>query len=103
MRLELSENGNTYTPLGPADERIANDRYVLWMGPVDEPWSNVAQRFRLRPDEIEEVRAEIHGVLRERGHFDAGVSGARNPVPGGQMEMQTSSSQICQGRPSIVC
>ncbi len=45
--LELAENANTYTPLGAADERIANDRYVLWMGPVDEPWANVAQRFRL--------------------------------------------------------
>jgi hypothetical protein len=65
--LELAENANTYTPLGAADERIVDDRYVLWMGPVDEPWANVAQRFRLRPDEIEEVRDEIHGSLRAKG------------------------------------
>jgi len=64
--LELAENANTYTPLGSADERIVNDRYVLWMGPVDEPWANVAQRFRFRPEEIEEVRAEIHGILRAK-------------------------------------
>jgi hypothetical protein len=65
--LELAENANTYTPLGPADERIVNDRYVLWMGRSDEPHSNVAQRFRLRPEEIDEVREEIHGILRAKG------------------------------------
>jgi len=65
--LELAENANTYTPLGPTDERIVNDRYVLWMGRGDEPGWNVAQRFRLRPDEIEDVREEIHGILRAKG------------------------------------
>jgi GNAT superfamily N-acetyltransferase len=65
--LELAENANTHTPLGPNDERIVTDRYVLWLGPSDEPWANVAQRFRLAPDEVDEVRAEIHGHLRERG------------------------------------
>jgi hypothetical protein len=65
--LELAENANTYTPLGPTDERIVNDRFVLWMGRGDEPHWNVAQRFRLRPDEIEEARAEIQGILRARG------------------------------------
>lgn len=65
--LELAENANTHTPLGPTDERIANDRYVLWMGRGDEPHWNVAQRFRLRAEEIEEVREEIHAILRARG------------------------------------
>ena len=65
--LELAENANTYTPLGPAEVRVANDRYVLWMGRGDEPGWNVAQRFRLRADEVEAVRAELHGLLRERG------------------------------------
>ena len=65
--LELAENANTYTPLGPSDERIVDDRYVLWMGRGDEPHWNVAQRFRLRPEEIEEVRGEIHAILRAKG------------------------------------
>jgi hypothetical protein len=65
--LELAENANTYTPLAPADERIVNDRFVLWMGPVDAPWANVAQRFRLRPEEIEQAREEIHDLLRAKG------------------------------------
>jgi GNAT superfamily N-acetyltransferase len=64
---ELAENANTYTPLGPTDERIVTDRYVLWMGRGDEPGWNVAQRFRLQADEVVDVRAEIHGHLQTKG------------------------------------
>ena len=63
---ELAENANTYTPLGPDDERIVTDRYVLWMGRGDAPGWNVAQRFRLRADELDEVREEIHAHLRAK-------------------------------------
>jgi hypothetical protein len=63
----VAENANTYTPLGPTDKRVVTDRYVLWMGRGDEPGWNVAQRFRLQPGELDEVREEIHGILRERG------------------------------------
>jgi GNAT superfamily N-acetyltransferase len=65
--LELAENANTHTPLGPRDERIMNGRYVLWMGRADHPGWNVAQRFRFREDELDDVRAEIHDALRARG------------------------------------
>jgi hypothetical protein len=65
--LELAENANTYTPLGPNDVRIVTDRYVLWMGRGDSPGWNVAQRFRLADGEVDEVRAEIHAHLRGRG------------------------------------
>jgi GNAT superfamily N-acetyltransferase len=65
--LELAENANAYTPLAPTDERDFTDRYVLWMGRADEPGWNVAQRFRLREDEIDDVRSEIHTRLRAKG------------------------------------
>jgi hypothetical protein len=65
--LELAENANSYTPLGPWDERDFNERYVLWMGRGTAPGWNVAQRFRLRPDEVEAVREEIHARLRAKG------------------------------------
>jgi GNAT superfamily N-acetyltransferase len=64
--LELAENANTYTPLGSDDERIVNDRFVLWMGPGDAPSWNVAQRLRLQAEEVEPVREEIHGLLRAK-------------------------------------
>jgi hypothetical protein len=65
--LELAENANTYTPLAATDERIVTDRWVLWMGRADHPAWNVAQRFRFRADELDEVRAEIHAAVRARG------------------------------------
>jgi hypothetical protein len=65
--LEVAENANTYTPLGPGEERIVADRYVLWLGAGQDPHLNVAQRFRFRAGELDEVRAEIHGHLRARG------------------------------------
>jgi hypothetical protein len=65
--LELAENANTYTPLGANDERIVTDRWVLWLGRADHPAWNVAQRFRFRADELDEVRAEIHAAVRARG------------------------------------
>ena len=67
MLLELAENANTYTPLGPDDERVVTDRYVLWMGRGDAPGWNVAQRFRFQADELADVRAEIHSHLRAKG------------------------------------
>jgi len=62
MLLELAENANTYTPLGPDDERVVTDRYVLWMGRGDAPAWNVAQRFRFSPGELAEVREEIDAL-----------------------------------------
>ena len=65
--LELTENANTYTPLGPTDERIVADRYVLWMGRGDAPSWNVAQRFRIGDDGVEAVVTEVRGIVRARG------------------------------------
>jgi hypothetical protein len=66
--LELADNPNTYTPLGPDNERIVTDRWVLWLGRL--PGWNVAQRFRFRAEELDDVRAEIHAALRERGRSE---------------------------------
>jgi hypothetical protein len=65
--LELAENANTHTPLGRTDERVVNERYVLWMGRGDAPGWNVAQRFRLQADEVEQVVEEVRGIIRARG------------------------------------
>jgi len=65
--LGLAEDANTHTPLGEGDERIVRDRFVLWMGPGTEPHWNVAQRFRMQADEVDQVREEIHALLLARG------------------------------------
>jgi ribosomal protein S18 acetylase RimI-like enzyme len=63
----LAEDANAYTPLGPREERVVNEGWVLWLGRLDHPSWNVAQRFRLRPDEVEDARSEIHARLCARG------------------------------------
>jgi len=83
---EVAENANTYTPLGPMEERVADDRYVLWMGRGDEPHWNVAQRFRLRPDEVEEVREEIHAILRAKGRTACTWEIGSSATPGDLVE-----------------
>ncbi len=80
--LELAENANTYTPLGPADERDVTDRYVLWMGRGDAPSWNVAQRFRLRDDELDQVREEIHTRLRAKGRLACTWEVGTHATPG---------------------
>ena len=65
--VEVAENANTYTPLNPGDERLETGRYVLYLGRRSSPHATVVQRLRLRDDEVEEVRAEVHELLRERG------------------------------------
>jgi hypothetical protein len=63
--LELADNPNTYTPLRANDERIVADRYVLFVS--GGAGGAVAQRFRFDAGELDEVRAELHGLMRERG------------------------------------
>lgn len=84
--LELAENANTYTPLGPKDERIVTDRYVLWLGQGDEPGWNVAQRFRFDADELDEVRAEIHDHVRQRGRTACSWEVGTHARPAGLVE-----------------
>jgi GNAT superfamily N-acetyltransferase len=82
--LELAANPNTYTPLGPNDERIVTDRFVLWMGRHAD-W-NVAQRFRLGPDDLPAVRDEIHALLRERGRTECAWEVATDAEPADLVE-----------------
>jgi hypothetical protein len=65
--LEVAENANTHTPLGPGEERIERDRFVLWLGRGSHPSWSVAQRFRLREGEVEEAMNEIHALVRAKG------------------------------------
>src|SRR5205814_1080471 len=62
---EIAEYPNSFSPLGPKDERIETDRYTLCMG-AGKNW-NTVQRQRLSPDEIDATLAEVRALLRERG------------------------------------
>ena len=65
--LSVAENANTHQPLGRGEERIEDDRFVLWMGTRDHPAWNVVQRLRLSERDIDDVRAWVHELLGRRG------------------------------------
>jgi hypothetical protein len=84
--LELAENPNTYVPLRPGRERIVTDRYVIYFGGGDHPAFNVAQRFRFAPEEVDDVRGEIHQHLRARGLTGCSWEVGSSATPGDLVE-----------------
>ena len=65
MLREIAEYPNSFSPLGPRDERIVTDRYTLCMG-RGKSW-NTVQRQRLSLDDIDDAVEEVRTLLRERG------------------------------------
>jgi hypothetical protein len=62
---EAAEYPNSFVALGRLDERIETDRYTLCMGAV-RTW-NTVQRQRFDTIVLDEVLAEVRGLLRARG------------------------------------
>lgn len=63
----LAENANAFVPLGPGEELVETERFVLWLGRSDGPTDTVAQRFRMRTDEVDATVEEVRAIVRERG------------------------------------
>jgi hypothetical protein len=76
---EIAEYPNSFSPLGPQDERIETDRYTLCIG-RGKTW-NTVQRQRLRADEVDGAIEEVRDLLRERGrtHTQWEVGSAATP------------------------
>jgi len=64
---ELAENANTYTPLGPDEERVVDARYVISFGAGSDPHFTVVQRLRLAADGVGDAVAEIRDMVAVRG------------------------------------
>jgi GNAT superfamily N-acetyltransferase len=62
---EIAEYPNSFGPVQPGSERIETPRFTLCMG-RGSTW-NTVQRQRFDVDEIDDVMAEVHALLRERG------------------------------------
>lgn len=81
MILELAENANAYTALGPGEERVVDERFVVWLGPTPAAWFTVVQRVRLEPATVEPALAQIRRLLAARGRLEASweVAGSATP------------------------
>ena len=67
----LAEDPNAYGPVPVGCERIVTPRYVIWLSARPGVPFTVVQRLRFHEDEVEEVVAEIRGVLRDRGRSES--------------------------------
>jgi hypothetical protein len=65
MLREIAEYPNSFGPVEFGGERIETPRFTLCIG-RGSAW-NTVQRQRFEAAEIDEVMAEVHGLLRERG------------------------------------
>lgn len=101
ITLSLAENANTHSPLGPAQERIENDRFVLWMGPGEHPAYNVVQRLRLTPESVAETIEEVHGILRERGRFACTWEIGSSATPSDLRERLYARGMVDDGDPDV--
>jgi hypothetical protein len=71
--LRLAEDSNSHTPLRSGERRVVEDRYILFLGAgPDDPHWTVAQRLRLRPEEVEPTVEEVRGLVA--GHGRRGLS-----------------------------
>ena len=64
MLREVAEYPNSFSPLGPSDERIDTGRYTLCMA-AGKKW-NTVQRQRFPLEQVDDVIAEVRATLRER-------------------------------------
>lgn len=65
MLREIAEYPNSFGPISPGNERIETPRFTLCMG-RGSTW-NTVQRQRFDAAEVDDVIAEVHRLLRERG------------------------------------
>lgn len=88
MIRELAENANTYTRLGPDNERIIDPRYVIWLGKgSDDPHWCVVQRLRLEGNAVEETVQEIRALLADRGRRSCTWEVADSATPDNLVEL----------------
>ena len=85
MIRDVAEYPNSFGPLGPGAERIETPRYTLCMGP-GKTW-NTVQRQRFPASDVDEVLAEVRGLLRQRGRPSTQWEVGSAAEPEGLVEM----------------
>jgi hypothetical protein len=99
---ELAENANTYTPLGPGEERVVDERFVIWLGAGDAPWWTVVQRLRLRPAIVSETVAEVRELLATRGRTTCTWEVAESATPAGLADELLALGLVLEDDPHVI-
>ena len=99
--LELAENANTYTPLGPGSERIVEPSYVIWFGELDHPSATVVQRLRLDTERLDDQVAEIHDAVAARGRRSCTWELAGSATPADLCERLLARGLVLEDDPYV--
>ena len=100
--LELAENANTYTPLGPGSERVVEPGYVIWFGETDHPSATVVQRLRLDAGRLDAQVAEIHAEVAARGRRACTWEIAGSATPADLCERLLARGLALDGDPHVI-
>lgn len=100
--LELAENANTYTPLGPGDERVVQPEYVIWFGELDHPSATVVQRLRLDSDRLDEQVAAIQAEVAARGRRACTWEVAGSATPPDLVERLLARGLVLDRDPHVI-
>lgn len=97
MLREAAEYPNSFTALDAGQERIETPRYTLCLG-----IGATVQRQRFAADELDDVVAEVRGVLRARGRFDTEWEIGSMAQPAGLAELLLARGLEREGRATAV-
>jgi predicted GNAT family acetyltransferase len=65
--LRLAEATNAYEPLGPGEQLIVRDRFILFLGRGDHAAATTVQYLRLSPEDLAATVAEVRALARAHG------------------------------------
>jgi hypothetical protein len=97
---EVAESPNSFSPLGPGDELIETDRFVLRMDAM--PSANTVQRQRLHADDVDAAIAEVRGLLRERGRVRTQWEIGSAATPAGLVELLLARGLVFDDDPHAI-
>ena len=97
---EIAEYPNSFGPVSAGGERIDTGRFTLCMG-RGSTW-NTVQRQRFEADEVDDVRAEVHALLRERGRTSTQWEIGSAAQPGNLVELLLARGVIRDRDPYAV-
>ena len=97
MLREAAEYPNSFTPLDSGQERIDTGRYTVCIGV-----GVTVQRQRFPVDEVDDVLAEVRGLLRARGRSDTEWEIGSQAQPPGLADMLLARGLVREGRATAV-
>jgi GNAT superfamily N-acetyltransferase len=100
--LALAEHSNAYTPLERGQQRLEDPRFVIWLGRGHSAHSNVVQRLRLEPEEVEQAVEDVRAALARFGRTAASWEVSSSATPAGLVGRLEALGLVLDREPYVV-